>query len=119
MAADSRRRMTGMTADAAVKQIHRPGAITNVTHMPGPSPFPLMRLVHATVMPALCRRCGDRVNLRHDGLVARVSLRARHGRLPGQPVQVISIGQAGRIAPLVDPRRYVIWLEQALADAWA
>ncbi len=40
---------------------------------------------------------------------------ARYERLLGRPVQVISMGQAGHIAPLVDPQRYVTWLGQALA----
>ncbi len=40
---------------------------------------------------------------------------ARYERLLGRPVQVISMGQAGHIAPLVDPQRYVTGLEQALA----
>lgn len=40
---------------------------------------------------------------------------ARCQKLLGRPVPVISMGQAGHIAPLVDPQQYTRWLEQALA----
>ncbi len=54
------------------------------------------------------------MKLRHDRLVARISLQAwlprgRRGRARAL------LGRAGHIVPLVDPRRYMIWLEQALA----
>lgn len=39
---------------------------------------------------------------------------ARYQKLLGRPVPVISMGQAGHIAPLTDPQQYTRWLEQAL-----
>jgi pimeloyl-ACP methyl ester carboxylesterase len=41
--------------------------------------------------------------------------RARYEKLLGRPVEVISMGQAGHIACLLDPQQYVKWLDQALA----
>lgn len=40
---------------------------------------------------------------------------ARYQRLLGRPVRVVSMGQAGHIACLLDPQQYAEWLEQALA----
>jgi pimeloyl-ACP methyl ester carboxylesterase len=39
---------------------------------------------------------------------------ARYQKLLGRPVEAISMGQAGHTAVLLDPHRYVTWLEQAL-----
>jgi pimeloyl-ACP methyl ester carboxylesterase len=40
--------------------------------------------------------------------------RPRYERLFGRPVEVISMGQAGHTAHLLDPQQYVNWLQQAL-----
>ncbi len=42
--------------------------------------------------------------------------KARYQKLLGRPVEIISMGQAGHIACLLDPQQYVTWLEQALAE---
>jgi pimeloyl-ACP methyl ester carboxylesterase len=41
--------------------------------------------------------------------------RPRYEKLFGRPVELISIGQAGHTAALLDPQQYARWLEQALA----
>lgn len=41
--------------------------------------------------------------------------RPRYEQLFGRPVEIISMGQAGHTAYLLDPQEYVKWLEQALA----
>jgi len=40
----------------------------------------------------------------------------RYEKLFGRAVQVINMGDAGHVAALIDPARYVDWLEQALAQ---